>query len=79
MAVLAAARFPMKRRAIERAAFGDTGFMAWPTIKAIKSLMEGGYVESAYDPTTAQFDRCYRLTAKDRINADALEAFGGAS
>lgn len=79
--VLARAPFPMKRRAIEEAAFGATGHMVWRTVEALHALADAGYVEDAYNPRTGQFHRCYRATAKGLAEAPGVEVFhpGGAS
>lgn len=75
--VLAKAPFPMKRRAIEEAAFGRNGHSVFPTLRALRALESGGYVVRAYDPNTGQFDRCYRVTAKGKAMAGVLAACGG--
>lgn len=75
LAVLARASYPMRRRAIETAAFGATGHMAWRTIRAIRELMTAGYVVDAYEPTTAQFSRCYKATEKGQAHAAGVSVF----
>lgn len=75
LAVLAKAPFPMKRRAIEYAAFGITGHMAERTVSALFALMKDGYVVDAYDPNTAQFHRCYKATDKGREQSPGFEVF----
>lgn len=75
LAVLAKASFPMKRRAIEYAAFGVTGYMAERTVTALFALMKDGYVVDAYDPSTAQFHRCYKATELGRERSPGFQAF----
>lgn len=81
--VLARAQFPMKRRPIEEQAFGKTGHMAWATIRALATLERLGFVERGYNPHTAQFDRCWKITDAGRRHAEGVEVFhpsgGGAS
>lgn len=82
LAVLADARFPMKRRAIEEAAFGRTGYMVWRTIRALSELESKGLAQNAYDPYTGQFHRCWKVTEKGREQAPGVAVFhpsGGAS
>ena len=81
--VLARARFPMKRRPIEEAAFGKTGTMAWPTIRALATLERNGLVERSYNARSGQHDRCWSITAEGLRHAEGVEVFhpsrGGAS
>lgn len=75
LAVLAKARWPMRRRAIEDQAFGRTSYMAFRTIAAIRSLCEQGFVESAYEPRTGSFDRTYRATPDGVRHSEGVAVF----
>lgn len=80
--VLANARFPMRRMAIEHEAFGVTGHMAWPCVRALAELERQGFAERAYNPSTGQFDRTWRITAAGLKHAEGVEVFhpsGGVS
>lgn len=77
LTVFAQADYPLTRRQAEERAWGKTGYTATWAVRALRWLLERGFIESAYDPQYGTGARRFRCTDVGRLHLAGVEAFRG--